>query len=338
MFAPCVSPEVAIQTTPMEETRNIPELAVLRSSREPRTGHLTILRELNREEYGKYQESRRLVTHFVDEYLKFTMTRRSYNEYVRLLRAYDQEFSVERPLDEIKAMAIKQEVNRRLRGFLTEMRSFLDHAETSLKHEYGKEAKEVTGFLKARSRIFDSSPSYRLVNKLRDYALHRNLAIQNMTYTSKLNKETEGPQSRLSFHLDKDELLQTNFTWTKHVRPYLEKLPARFKLDPHIQIAMYLLEQVNVALVAARLPKTKEAARYINELAESVREPGTPCVVFNAPGRASEESEVQHIKPVIDEIPTYIAALIEKLPESDELLKLPGLQIDFVFKDDAQSG
>jgi hypothetical protein len=90
--------------------------------------------------------------------------------------------------------------------------------------------------------------------------------------------------------------------------------------------------------VAARLPKTKEAARYINELAESVQEPGTPCVVFNAPGRASEESEVQHIKPVIDEIPTYIAALIEKLPESDELLKLPGLQIDFVFKDDAQSG
>jgi hypothetical protein len=59
---------------------------------------------------------------------------------------------------------------------------------------------------------------------------------------------------------------------------------------------------------------------------------------FNVAGRAPEESEVQHIEPVTDQIPTYIAALIEKLPEPDELLKLPGLQIDFVFVDDAQSG
>jgi hypothetical protein len=82
---------------------------------------------------------------------------------------------------------------------------------------------------------------------------------------------------------------------------------------------------MHVAFVATKLPKLKEAANYINELAGSVEEPGTPCVVFNAPGRGSTE-----FKLTIDHIPTYIAAGIESLPEPDELRTLPGLEINFV--------
>jgi hypothetical protein len=69
---------------------------------------------------------------------------------------------------------------------------------------------------------------------------------------------------------------------------------------------------------------------YINKLASSVEEPGAPCVVFNAPGRDPAESDVQHIEPTIEQIPTYIAAGIESLPDPDELRKLPGLEITFV--------
>lgn len=307
---------------------NIPELAVSRRGGEPRTGHLIILRKLGREEYEKYAEAKRLVTGFVDDYLKFTMTRRSYGEYISLLRAYDEEYSSERSRYEIKDMAVKQEVNRRLRGFLTEMRSFLDHAETNLERDYGQEAEN--SYLKARSRIYDSNPSYRFVYKLRDYALHRSLAIESMTYGSKLNEKTGEVQSNLAFYVIRDELLRTKFNWTKHARPYLEKLPERFKLDPHVDIARYLLEQVHVALVATKLPKLKEAASYINKLAGSVREPGNPCVVFNAPYRRPEGTEVQRIEPTIDYIPTYAATGIENLPEPDELRKLPALEINFV--------
>ena len=85
--------------------------------------------------------------------MKFTMTRRSYGEYISLLRAYDEEYSSERPLSEIQARAIKQEVNRRLRGFLTELRSFVDHAIAELEDEYGKEADKVQNFLKERNQM-----------------------------------------------------------------------------------------------------------------------------------------------------------------------------------------
>jgi hypothetical protein len=309
---------------------NTPELAVLRSGGEPGVGHLIVLRELSREEYEKYADAKRVVLGFVDDYLKFTMTRRSYGEFVGLLGAYGEEYSSKRPLHEIEAMSVKQEVNRRLRGFLAEMRSFLDHAEAGLKHEYGKQADEVQSFLTARSQIFDSSPSYKLTYKLRDYALHRNIAIQSMTFRSERNKETGEPQNLLSFHVMRDELLQTSFSWGKHVKPYLEQLPEQFQLDPHIEIARYDLEKMYVAFVAAKLPKAKEAANYINKLASSVEEPGDPCVVFDAPGRDPAGSDVQDFAATIDHIPTGIAAGIENLPEPDELRKLPAIEINFV--------
>jgi hypothetical protein len=128
----------------------------------------------------------------------------------------------------------------------------------------------------------------------------------------------------------RDELLKTSFNWTKHARPYLESRPEKFKLDPYIEIARYDLEKIHVALVATKLPKLKEAARYINKLAGSVEEPGDPCVVFNAPGRDPAASDVQHMNMTIDQIPTDIAAGIESLPEPDELRKLPVLKINFV--------
>jgi hypothetical protein len=320
-----------MQMTPREQNINTPELAVLRSGGEPGVGHLLVLRDFGREEYEKYADARRLVTTFVDSYMKFTMTRRSYAEYIGLLRAYDEEYSSERPLSEIQARAIKQEVNRRLRGFLTELRSFVDHAIAELEKEYGgNEADEVQSFMNERSQIFNSSPSYRLVNKLRDYALHRDVVIQNMTYRIQLNRETGEPQSFLSFHVIRDELLQASFNWTKHVPPYLETLPERFKIDPHIEIARYDLEKMHVAFVAAKLPKVKEAASYINNLASSVEEPGDPCIVFNAPGRDPAGSDVEHLAATIDHIPTDMATGIESLPEPDELRKLPGLEINFV--------
>jgi hypothetical protein len=119
----------------MEKKISTPELAVSRSSGDPRTGHLIILRELGREEYEKYADARRLLARFVDSYTKFTMTRRSYGEYISLIRAYDEAYSSERRLNEIQAMTIKHEVNRRLRGFLTELRSFVDHAIAELEDE-----------------------------------------------------------------------------------------------------------------------------------------------------------------------------------------------------------
>jgi hypothetical protein len=318
----------------MVEKMITPELAVVvRSDGEPRTHHFTILRELDTEEYEKYVDARRLVMGFADDYLKFVMTRRSYSEYVSLLMAYSRKYSSGRPRYEIQSMAERQEVNRRLRGFLAEMRSFLDHAIAELKTEYGNEATEVQSFLKKRSQIFDDSPSYRFVNKLRDYALHKNIAIQSMTHRAKLDRETGEAQSSLALHVIRDELLRPGFNWTKHVDSYLKELPEQFELDPHIEIAMYDLEKLHVELAATNLPKTKKAASYINELAASVQEPGDPCVVFGMLRGDPATSKAQYIQPRIDHIPTYAAVAIENLPEPDELRKLPVLRINFEFQE-----
>jgi hypothetical protein len=148
----------------MAKKPNIPELAVSRSEGEPgepRAHHLIVIRGVSTEEYEKYVASRKRVMRFVNDYLKFTTTRRSYAEYISLLRAYDEEYSSERSLDELQAMAVTQEVNRRLRGFLAEMRSYIEHSETALKDQYEEEAPEVVqSFLDECSRIFDPADRF----------------------------------------------------------------------------------------------------------------------------------------------------------------------------------
>jgi hypothetical protein len=316
----------------MAKKPDLPKLAVVRSEGEPRTHHFMHLRELSPEEYEKYAAAKKRVMRFVDNYLKFTMTRRSYAEYTSLLRAYDEKYSSERSLDELQAMAVTQEVNRRLRGFLAEMRSYIEHSKTALKDQYEEEAPEVVqSFLDECSQIFDSSASYRFVYNLRDYALHRSVVIQSMTYRTALNRETGEPQGTLSFDVVRDELLRISFNWKKHAEPYLKGLPERFRLDPHIDISMCMLEKINVAFVAAQLTKLKEAARYLNELVGSIQEPGSPCIIFDYPVGDPEAPNVQRAKRVaIDPIPTYAATGIENLPELDELRKLPGIEINFI--------
>jgi hypothetical protein len=325
----------------MAERMNTPELAVVVTrGGEPggggtRSHDFTILRKLEPEEYEKYADARRLVMGFMDDYLKFVMTRRSYDEYVSLLRAYSSKYSSERIRYDVQAMADMQEVNRRLRGFLAEMRSFQDHAIAALKDEYGgDEAPEVQSFLKKRSQIFDDSPSYRFVYKLRDYALHKNIAIQGMTHSTKPDMQTGEARRRLVLHVIRDELLRPGFNWTKHVESYLKELPEQFELDPHIEIMMVHLEKLNVELAATKLPKMKKAAGYINELAASVQEPGDPCVVFGMPRvDPATPNAPPHIQPTIDHMPTYAAVGIENLPEPDELRKLTSLQINFNFQE-----
>ena len=117
----------------MAKKPNIPELAVSRSEGEPgepRAHHLIVIRGLSTEEYEKYVASRKRVMRFVNDYLKFTTTRRSYAEYISLLRAYDEEYSSER-------------------------------SETALKDQYEEEAPEVVqSFLDECSRIFDPADRF----------------------------------------------------------------------------------------------------------------------------------------------------------------------------------
>lgn len=301
----------------------------MRDGAEPATHVLEIIRELSEEEYEHLKKAKRLVYGFVDDYQQFTMVRNSHEAYRKLLDHYGQQYSSGPPWNEVIAGFMRHEINRRLRGFFTEFRTFLDYAETSLKNDYGKASDEVERFKEACSKEFDSSFAYRFIYALRNYGQHVNLPLGNVSLKSgESNIQTGETRYHLTFEVNRDALLYSSFSWRGDVKAVLERLPEKFKLDPYIEEAMDALERIHVALAAIKTLDIKRGAHYISNLVGSIKERGTPCVVFGAPGRDSEVPEV--INPVQDWIPVAIARAIEEFPDPPTLLQWPRLEIDFV--------
>lgn len=308
------------------------------SGAEPGTHVLTILRELSKEEYEQYKKARALVIGFVDDYQQFTMVRSSYAAYRRLLEQYGQQYASGPPWNEVIAGAMRHEVNRRLRGFFTEFRTFLDYAETSLKNEHGKNSDKVRRFKEACSKEYDGNFAYRFIYYLRNYGQHVNLPLGDVRLRSgELDTEAEHTHY-LTFEVNRDALLNSSFSWKASVRAELEKLPTRFQLDPYIEKTMEALERIHVTLVAVKTPDTKLAAKYISDMAGSIKEQGAPCVVFGAPDAGSEVPEV--INPVQEWIPVEIAEAIGEFPDPSTLLQWPRLEIELVSypRERARSG
>lgn len=69
------------------------------------------------------------------------------------------------------------EVNRRLMNLLAAGRAYLDQAPHYLSATFGPESNEVRGFRSATNAEYDARLGYRAMEALRNFALHRGLAV-----------------------------------------------------------------------------------------------------------------------------------------------------------------
>lgn len=85
---------------------------------------------------------------------------------------------------------ISRNANRLFLNFLSSGRTFLDHTETYLKRKYGSQSNEYLIFQSETNKIYDNSFEYRFMYKLRNYAQHCGLPINNITYS--INNDFQG--------------------------------------------------------------------------------------------------------------------------------------------------
>lgn len=304
----------------------------------PNGASVESIRELGEEEYRHYAENVRRVLACRSDYRQFTMVRHAYVDYARVLRRYEEALAGPVRLDEVLEDDIVHDLNRRLRGFFSEFRVFLDYTETKLKRRYGDDSEQYKGFKDACARQFDSSFAYRFVYGLRNYALHVNLPLNAVSLTS--GSDTQGdPQgpsarNRLSAEVDRDILLRWS-KWRANVRSLLEGLPPNFELAPYMDEAMACLEKIHLELFCAKLLGEKRAAERLLALAGSVERPGTPCVfrvggqepIVNAvvlqparvEGVSGKEPGSEDVH--IGWVPVEIAKAVVELPAAEELLR-----------------
>lgn len=295
------------------------------------------VREIGEEEYRDYAENVRKVLACRSDYRQFTMVRHAYVEYASVLRRYEETLAGPVRFDEVLEDDIVHDLNRRLRGFFSEFRVFLDYSEAKLKRRHGRDSEELRIFKEACSRQFDGSFAYRFVYGLRNYALHVNLPLNAVSLTSGGDGHDPGnpyARNRLSAEVDRDLLLRWS-RWKGNVRSYLERLPPKFELRPYIDEAMACLERIHLELFCAKLPGEKRAVEPLLALAGSVGRPGTPCV-FRVGGQepmvngivlqaglagAASSEQPGGTDAHVSWIPVEVAGMVVDLPDAEELLR-----------------
>lgn len=97
---------------------------------------------------------------------------------------------------------------RLISEFTSAFRSFLDHWETYLKREFGKESKEVILFKNATSIEYDNVFAYRFTYELRNYIQHE--GFPDTTSNSYID---EFEQRHFSLYFNNKRLLESGHNW-----------------------------------------------------------------------------------------------------------------------------
>lgn len=302
----------------------------------PEGASLEPVRELGEDEYRGYAEDVKSTLACRSDYRQFTMVRHSYVEYTRELRRYEKALAGPVRLDEILEDDLVHTLNRRLRGFFSELRVFLDNTQAKLKRRYGKESEELQVFKNACAHQFDGSFAYRFVYGFRNYAVHVNLPLNTVSLIfGQGSSDTEAPLShnRLRVEVDRDTLLR-EFDWRNDVRAELEGLPRRFEFGPYVDEAMACLEKIHLELFCTKLRAEKLAAERLLAMAESAGGPGAPCVfrvggedplingviLQTRPTAETSDEEGHGVSAVhISWMPVEVAGMVIGLPEPQEI-------------------
>jgi hypothetical protein len=75
-------------------------------------------------------------------------------------------------------------LNRIFLNYLTSFKTLLDHIETTIKRKFGKSSKEVENFKDVTANLFDNFFAYRFIYKLRNYAQHCGLPIDEFSISA----------------------------------------------------------------------------------------------------------------------------------------------------------
>jgi hypothetical protein len=122
--------------------------------------------------------------------------------------------------------ALGHEVNINLLNLMMSARTFLDHMETFIKREYGKDSEEINLFKKLAADEFDNRFSYKFMYKLRNYVQH--CGMPPLSYSKTKVLKGEAPYAGITLEFDRDALLSGFDSWGTIVKPELEAQENKF--------------------------------------------------------------------------------------------------------------
>lgn len=239
--------------------------------------HVDLKLDLTEAEYALYKEATEGLHSVRANADLFKLVQWNYQAYFSTLDAY-LEARKAGTSDFFDGRPPYLEINRQALNFLSSVRTYLDHHETSISRRHGRNSENLKRFHKYCSDAYDSSFSYRFLYKLRNYAQHCGLPISHIEFSDALSEED--PPKRvhsLAVGISRDHVLR-DFDWEGLTAGVAAQSPI-IDVNRHISRLMRDLDTINQRVLEDELPFLRDSARVIIELVNRIEfDEGQPCV------------------------------------------------------------
>ena len=262
-------------------------LALAQGDPEP---SITVIRDLTDTEYADATEANACLYRWYRDDSLLVMAQlnyRSYREYLTYLAGKLRKAGASE--DAILESAVRG-VNLRALNLLSSVRTFLDHTETQYRRRYGNASPELRHFKGVCSRAYSGSFSYRFTYKLRNYAQHCGLPIQQVSFESRLTNRTSGVITHSFKVLCARDHLLADFSGWGQVESELRAMPERIEIGEHLD---GMMSEVQGIYRASGQPRAAELQRAVETLSELLRgmdlTAAHPCLVGGLEGYSESE-------------------------------------------------
>lgn len=243
-------------------------------------GKFQTIREINDEEYEEYKNADFLLRQFAYDQQLFSIVRLNYKGYIDYLEYCIEEYN-KYGIDYVIMERMLLNINRHLLNYLSSVRTFLDHSEYNLVKRYSKNSQRYRDFKIICSSKFDNCFSYRFLYKLRNYAQHCGMPVENITIVSEKGKpQTKEILTSVIVELSRNTLLSKYDSWGK-LKKEIENLPEIFEANKLVAEMMECLEDINLKCIEADYPVLINNAQFIKNFIVSTKgKDGVPGI-FN---------------------------------------------------------
>jgi hypothetical protein len=172
-------------------------------------------------------------------------------------------------------------------GWLLIWRLILDQAEHDFSSRFGKPSEQLTNFRSARSKAYDSSSAYRVVEALRNLVQHRGMPSLHLNKLEELDRATGQRVTRVSYLFPVSDLLNSPKCPATVRNEFRDRPDLELDLPDIIDQAMAAIQPVLIELVQVSVP---ELVTHITQLRAIFAEAaGAPLLLRATPPPAGND-------------------------------------------------
>ncbi len=264
------------------------------------SGIIMTHRELSADEFDAFQAASMEVGRFRRKRQLLELVHLNHQSYRSVITDLTSQFLADPAVPFERANSMVVQINCELLNLLSAVRTFVDHAETALKREYGKGSQQVADFKMAAGVEFDGNFSYRFMSQLRNFTQHCGLPLGELRLNATSNPPSPETSSGMLEALFLRDYLLNNFDGWKMVKDELAKMPDKFPVEPHVEQVVASVARIDSTLVRVQSADLNRHLTLLESLAKEVESlPGSPCVytsISPIPGGANTNFQRIHVE------------------------------------------